>query len=122
MPPALSQTNIEIVPAVLPWMSSWLGVVTIASATVGLVSETRVMAEPMFSSVERPTRSCTCGGAHGFTGRGVGRGGVSVARHGREGLLRVNDVACRKGDGHEHRAGARWALEPGGASRTLGVH
>jgi hypothetical protein len=53
----LSHTNIEIVPGALPWISSWLGVVTIASATLGLVSETRVMPAPRFSSVDRPTSS-----------------------------------------------------------------
>ena len=40
-------------------MSNWLGVLTIASATLGLVSETRVMFDPTVSSVERPTNSVT---------------------------------------------------------------
>ncbi len=59
MPPARSHTNIEIVPGALPWMRSWPGVVTIASATFGLVSETRVMVLPTLNSVERPTSSAT---------------------------------------------------------------
>ena len=59
MPPARSHTNIEIVPGALPWIRSCPGEVTIASATSGLVSETRVIGWPTVSSVERPTSSAT---------------------------------------------------------------
>ena len=41
--PALSQTNIEMVPGFLPWMSSCAGAVTSASAMSGTVSETRAI-------------------------------------------------------------------------------
>ena len=55
MAPALSQTNSEIVPGFLPWMSSCDGAVTSASAMSGTVSETRAIAAPTLSTVERPT-------------------------------------------------------------------
>src|SRR5437660_1370476 len=55
MPPALSHTNSEIVPGCLPWMSSCCGVVTIASAMSGTVSDTREIVEPTLRIVDRPT-------------------------------------------------------------------
>ena len=55
--PALSQTNSEIVPGFLPWMSSCDGPVGSASAMSGTVSDTRAIAEPTLSTVERPTIS-----------------------------------------------------------------
>ena len=48
-----------MVPGALPLSSSSLGEVTIASATSGLVSETRVMAAPTSRTVERPTITLT---------------------------------------------------------------
>ena len=45
----------RIVPGCLPWMSSWVGAVTIASAMSGTVSDTRAIGEPTLSTVERPT-------------------------------------------------------------------
>src|SRR5229473_1399093 len=57
--PALSQTNIEIVPGIFPLIRSWLGAVTRASATSALVSETRVIVVPTSSTIERPTRRRT---------------------------------------------------------------
>jgi hypothetical protein len=59
MPPARSHTNSEIVPGVLPWISSCCGAVTIASATSGTVSDTREIAEPTLRMVERPTSRST---------------------------------------------------------------
>ena len=62
MAPALSQTNIEIVPGGLPWMSSCPGPVTIASAMSGTVSDTRVIAAPTLRMADRPTsRSISVG-------------------------------------------------------------
>ena len=63
MAPARSHTNSEMVPGCLPWMSSWVGAVTIASAMSGTVSETRAIGAPTFSTVERPTSRSTSVGA-----------------------------------------------------------
>ena len=46
MPPERSQTNIEIVPGILPLISNSLGDVTSASATSALVSDTRAIGLP----------------------------------------------------------------------------
>src|SRR5687768_14518465 len=45
----------EMVPGILPLISSWLGDVTSASATSALVSDTRAIGVPTSSTVERPT-------------------------------------------------------------------
>jgi hypothetical protein len=59
MPPARSHTNIEIVPGALPCTSSCCCDVTMASATSGLVSDTRVMPAATLNTAERPTRMLT---------------------------------------------------------------
>ena len=59
MPPARFHTNIEIVPGVLPLISSWFDDVTMASAMSALVSDTRAIGEPMSITIERPTIRCT---------------------------------------------------------------
>src|SRR5207249_1368153 len=58
-PPLRSQTYIEIVPGILPLISSWLADVTTASATSALVRDTREIALPTSTIVERPTSSRT---------------------------------------------------------------
>src|ERR1051325_1549484 len=57
--PWRSQTYIEIAPGVLPLTSSCLDEVTSASATSGLVSDTRVIGVPTSSTVDCPTMTST---------------------------------------------------------------
>ena len=59
--PARSQTNIVMVPGILPLTSSWLVDVTIASAMSALVSDTREIGVPTSMTIERPTSSRTGG-------------------------------------------------------------
>src|SRR6266545_1883757 len=63
MAPARSQTSIEIVPGLLPWISNWVGVVTSASAMSALVSDTRAIGDPTLSTVDRPAINWTAEGA-----------------------------------------------------------
>ena len=49
----------EMVPGILPLTRSWLADVTTASATSALVSDTRAIALPTSTTVERPTSSFT---------------------------------------------------------------
>src|SRR6188474_599432 len=86
MPPDRSQTNNEIVPGAFPCNSSCCGEVTIASATFGVVSDTRVIGSPTEITVDRPTSSWTS-----LVSDGVGAEAVGS-------LLRAttpcNDCAC----------------------------
>src|SRR6476659_3900724 len=62
MPPARFHTNIVMEPGALPCTSSCCCEVTIASAMVGLLSDTRVMFAPTFTTADRPTsRSIVAG-------------------------------------------------------------
>src|SRR3954451_23024740 len=62
MPPARFHTNIVMEPGALPCTSSCCCDVTIASAMVGLLSDTRVMFAPTFTTADRPTsRSIVAG-------------------------------------------------------------
>ena len=109
MPPPRSHTNSEIVPGAFPCSSSCNGEVTIASAMLGVVSDTRVMGCPTEMTVDRPTSSCTSLACDRCRPRGAGS------------LLRASvpcsDCACGAAmlNGDEECDGAQRAQWPGGA-------
>src|SRR5215475_4880914 len=86
--PCLGQRTSDTTPGASPLMRSWVGLITIGSATAGLLTETRATGTPVSSVVERPTETLiTCpapGSSAGETAIGTGgtRGAVGAGAAG----------------------------------------
>src|SRR3990170_1092777 len=100
MLPARSQTNIEIVPAALPLMSSSLGEVTWASATSALVSETRAIGLPADAAGAVPDEHRNRARRLAIDEQLARRGDVGVGHVGarqRDARDRLTGGCCRRG-------------------------